>query len=511
MKKHFLPKYILLLLALGMATSCGKDFLELEPKGTSLETNFYKTEGEIFQGLVATYDVLGWEGTDGWNMMLGLLNAASDDCYAGGSDASDQPNWVAWDNFSLNPLLGPQMGLWRKYYAGIYRANLILQKIEEAPNLSPAFKARTIAELKFLRAWFYFDLVRLFGNVPLFTAPVGADDIFSVKQAAPADVYTLIEQDLMDAKNTSDLPETVPPAELGRVTQGAVAALLGKVILTQNNNGRMLEAATLFESVINSGNYFLEPDFADIFDQGNEFGPESVFEIQYASNRPGDYGCCFNSGPVSNATEGNYNIQFFGMRDYSGPVYAPGWSFCPVSTELEAFLQNDPRYQHTIIDGNALKQQSGASYTTGYQNTDFFIKKYAPVATNQATDGETALGWGQNIRAIRFADVLLLAAEAIVRGGGDEAQARQYLNQVRARVSLQPYVGNTSGQNLLNAIYRERRIELATEGHRYWDLLRTGGASEALPGFVPGKHEYLPIPQQEIELSQGALVQNPGY
>ncbi|MBI1228037.1 MAG: RagB/SusD family nutrient uptake outer membrane protein [Bacteroidetes bacterium] len=510
MKQQFFSKNILVLAALLLATSCKKDFLELEPKGTALETNFYKTEAEIFQGLVATYDVLGWEGTDGWNMQLGLLNAASDDCYAGGSDASDQPNWVAWDNFSLNPLLGPQMGLWRKYYSGIYRANLLLQKIEEAPSLSPAFKARTIAELKFLRGWFYFDLVRLFGHVPLLTKTISVDDIYTVKQASPADIYAQIEKDLTEAKNTPELPETVPPSELGRITHGAVAALLGKVILFQNDNGRMLEAAANFEEVINSGNYFLTPNYGDIFKQENEFGPESVFEIQYASNRPGDYNCCFNSGPVNNATEGNYNIQFFGMRDYSGPVYAPGWSFCPVTPELVTFMQGDPRFQYTIIDGNALKQ-NGASYGTGYQNTDYFIKKYAPIAANQATDGEPALGWGQNIRAIRYADVLLMAAEAIARGGGNEATARQYLNQVRSRVALQPYVGNTSGQALLNAIYRERRLELATEGQRFWDLVRTGGASEALPGFVPGVSEYLPIPQQEIELSQGALVQNNGY
>ncbi len=511
MKKQFLTKNILLLTAFIMATSCGKDFIELEPRGTELESNFYKNEEQIFQGVVATYDVLGWEGTDGWNMMLGLLNAASDDCYAGGSDPSDQPNWVAWDNFSLSPLLGPQMGLWRKYYTGIYRANLILQKIEEVPDLDLAFKARTIAEMKALRAWFYFDLVKLFGNIPLLLEPLSADQFYSVKQVNPTDVYAAIEKDLTEALNTPELPETVPPAELGRLTHGAVSALLGKAILFQNNDGRMLEAAGHFEAVINSGNYFLTPDFGDIFTRENEFGPESVFEIQYASNRPGDYGCCFNSGPVNNATEGNYNIQFFGMRDYSGPVYAPGWSFCPVAPELVDFMQNDPRLQHTVIDGKLLKQQSGASYKEGYQNTDYFIKKYAPIAANQATDGEVALAWGDNIRVIRLADVLLMAAEALVRGSGDEAQARQYLNQVRSRVALQPYTGSVSGQNLLNAIYRERRLELATEGQRFWDLVRTGGASEALPGFVAGIHEYLPIPQQEIELSQGALVQNPGY
>ena len=181
-----------------------------------------------------------------------------------------------------------------------------------------------------------------------------------------------------------------------------------------------------------------------------------------------------------------------------------------MTNDLVDFMKNDPRFQHTIIDGNALKQ-AGATYAAGFQNTDYFIKKYAPLASNQATDGVIALEWAENIREIRYADVLLMAAEALVRGSGDQAKARQYVNQVRNQVNLQPYVGSVSGQALLNAIYRERRLELATEGHRFWDLVRTGGASEVLDGFQAGKHEYLPIPQQEIDLSQGALVQNPNY
>ena len=510
MKKSASISALAFFLMLAVTPGCKKDFLELEPRGIQLESNFYKTEEELFQGLVATYDVLGWQGTDGWTMTLGLLNAASDDCLAGGSDASDQPGWVAWDNFSLNPLLGPQGGLWRKYYAGIYRANLLLQKIEEVQGLDPGIKGRVIAEARALRAFFYFDLVRLFGNVPLFTEPIAADDIFTVRQASPEEVYDQIEQDLQAAKGSSDLPETVLPAELGRLTKGAVTALLGKVILFQSNEARMPEAAALFEEVINSGNYFLMPDYADIFKRENEWGPESVFEIQFADNRPGDYGCCFLSGPVNNATEGNYNVQFFGMRDYSGPVYAAGWSFCPVSPELVAFMQGDPRFQHTIIDGKALKQ-AGASYTSGYQNTDYFIKKYAPIAENAATDGVIALEWADNIREIRFADVLLMAAEALVRGNGDQQKARQYLNAVRTRVGLQPFAGNLSGEALLNGIYRERRLELATEGQRFWDLIRTGQAEAFLPGFQAGTHEVLPIPQLEIELSKGALKQNPGY
>ena len=198
------------------------------------------------------------------------------------------------------------------------------------------------------------------------------------------------------------------------------------------------------------------------------------------------------------------------MRDYVGPIYANGWSFCPVTEELVTFMQNDPRAEHTIIDGNDLKQQ-GASYTEGYQNTDYFIKKYAGLQDDRATDGEPALNWDYNVREIRLADVILMAAEAYARSGND-AQARDYLNQIRTRVGLQPFT-SVSGPALLDAIYSERRLELATEGHRFFDLVRTGRAVEELgdQGFQANKNEVLPIPQTEIDISEGNLIQNQGY
>lgn len=509
--KKYINRIIPVLALMVMATSCSKDHLELTPIGTSLEVNYYKTEAELFEGLVAVYDVLQWGSVSGWTMSLGLLNAASDDCFAGGSDASDQPSWVAYDNFTLNPTLGPQEGLWTKYYAGIYRANLMLQKLDEAPEeVSTSFKARTAAEVKFLRAFFYFDLLRFFGNVPLLTDVVSVDQITSVTQANPADVYALIESDLNDARSEPELPESVAPSDFGRITQGAVTALLGKVILYQNNDSRMLEAANLFEEVINSGFYFLEPNFEDIFSNQGEFGPESVFEIQHSSNKPGDFGFGFAAGPVNNPTEGNFNVQFFGMRDYVGPEYATGWSFCPVTNDLVDFMAGDPRFDHTIIDGNVLKAQ-GASYTEGFQNTDYFIKKYAPLEANRATDGEVALEWNTNQREIRLADVYLMAAEALVRGGGSSATARDYVNTVRNRVGLDNINTSVSGPILLDVIYKERRLELATEGHRFFDLVRTGQAPQVLDGFNAGVHELLPIPQIEIDLTDGQMIQNPGY
>ncbi len=494
----------LLVFALMTITGCSDDFLILSPKGTNTENNFYQNEEEIFQGLIAAYDPLSWGGSAGqWSMSLGLLNAASDDCHAGGSDASDQPSWVAFDGFSMTPELGPQEGLWAKYYGGIARCNLLIEKMALLDNLDESFENRTLAEVKFLRAHYYFDLVRFFGNVILTLDRISPDEITSQVQATEAEVYAQIKQDLTDAYNTFELPTSVTPSEFGRVTKGAVTALLGKVILHENNEAEMGQAAALFEEVINSNLYALEDNYGDIFQLSNEWGVESIWEIQHSEIQSGGW------ENFVNGTEGNYSVQFFGMRDYVGPDFATGWSFCPVSLELVDVMANDPRFEHTIIDGNDLIANSGASYTAAFQNTDYFIRKYAGLQENVAPDGEPALNWGTNERVIRLADVYLMAAEALLRSGGDEGQARTYLNIVRSRVGLQPL--SNSGDSLLEAVYRERRLELATEGHRYFDLIRTGKATEFLPGFQSGKNELLPIPQREIDLTSGSLQQNPGY
>ncbi len=497
-------QYILILIATITGLSCSDDFIDLTPIGTLTEENFYRNEEEIFQGLVSVYDVLTWGGTNNdWTMMVGLMNAASDDCYAGGSDASDQPAWVAYDNFNLDPFLGPQAGLWTKNYTGIARANVILEKIEEIPDIDPEFKARTIAEVRFLRAYFYFDQVRLFGNIILTKERIKSpEEAQQQVQTTPDEVYDFIEEDLQAVISSNALPTEVSGDESARVTHHAAEALLGKVILFQNDESRFGEAITLFENVINSGVYSLESDFGDIFDPTNEFNSEAIFEISYSSNQRGGW------ENFVNQTEGNYNVQFFGMRDYVGPLYGNGWSFCPVTEDLAQFMQNDPRFEHTIIDGQALLAQ-GASYTPGYQNTDYFIRKYAPINSLRAQDGEPALNWSNNEIVIRLADVYLMAAECMVRSGSNEIQARQYLNTIRSRVGLQPL--SNSGQSLLDAIYRERRLELATEGHRFFDLVRTNRAADVLEGYVDGIHNYLPIPQREIDLTGEILTQNPGY
>lgn len=481
-----------------VTASCSKDFLELTPKGTELEDNFYKTEQQMFQGLVSVYDVMQWGTSGGYTMKMPLLSAASDDCYAGGSDASDQPSWVAYDNFTLDPYRGPQKGLWEKNYTGVYRANLLLSKIEKSTGLSATFVARVTAEAKFLRAYFYFDLVRLFGRIPLITSAIPTSELYSQKQVEATAIYVQIEKDLKEAK--PDLPATLPVSEYGRITQAAAAAMLGKAIIYQNNNARMAEAAALLKEVNTSPAYHLLSNYADIFSAANKFNAESVLEIPHSNLASwGDWGWI-------NGGEGNVATQFVGPADYNGPVYSNGWGFCPVTESLVTAMTGDPRFAATIIDGNAMKAQ-GAKYTPRYQNTDYFIRKYGPVTAYRSAVGTAEINWPINEIEIRLADTYLLEAEALVRGSGDAARAKYLLDTVRSRVKL-PSIPAT-----LDNIYLERRLELATEGHRFFDLVRTGKAVDVLGprGFKANKNEVLPIPQSEIDVTNKILEQNKNY
>lgn len=495
MKKN---TYILAFMLLGsvLLNSCSKDFIDLKPKGTALEDNYYRNAEEAFNGLVSVYDPLGKEVGSTYSNKIGPLNSASDDCYAGGASSSDVPAWQVWNNFTVDAANGIQSDFWERNFKGIYRANVMLSKLDAIP-MDEALKTRYIAECKFLRAYYYFDLVRLFKNVPLFTAPVSADDFFSVTQAPPAETWAQIEKDLKEA--IIDLPEAVPTEENGRVTKYAAIAVLGKAILFQNDNARMLEAANLLEQVNSSTNYELLADFGQIFRPDNKFNKESIFEIVHTAQAIQGWGSWPNF-------EGNVYVQMCGPRGYSGPTYMPGWGFNPIMLDLVGLLKNDPRYPHTIANIDSLKVANVATYEAGFQNTGYFVQKYAPTIEFYSTiGGDPVLNYSYNYIEIRLADTYLMEAEALVRGGGDATKAQFYLDKVRERVGL-PSVPAT-----LDNIYKERRLELATEGHRFFDLVRTGQAATALAskGFTANKNEILPIPL--AELANTKLVQNPGY
>jgi len=264
----------------------------------------------------------------------------------------------------------------------------------------------------------------------------------------------------------------------------------------------MLEAANLLEDVNKVGNvygYSLQTKYGDIFSPDNKFNSESIFEINHTSIANGSW----NSWPNF---EGNVYTQMIGPRGYSGPTYQAGWGFNVVTMELVNVMKNDPRYPYTIVNMDSLRTAGVCSYQNSYQNTGYFVQKFAPLTKWRSTGGGNAeLNYPNSVMEIRLADTYLLEAEALIRGSGDATKAFNYLNAVRARVGL------SSVPATLDNIYNERRLELATEGHRWFDLVRTGKAATVLAykGFKPNKHEVLPIPLNE--LTNTKLVQNKEY
>ncbi|GAA6766294.1 RagB/SusD family nutrient uptake outer membrane protein [Flavobacterium johnsoniae] len=496
------------LLTLG---SCDTDEkLEVKGDGVVLEDNFYRNDKEAYSGLVAAYDKLGKYAGSMETSPLLFLNSASDDFYAGGGGADDQPGLQVASNYSVSPgNIKPQM--WADYYKGVARCNIMVEKLPGIP-MDETLKARYMAEVKALRAYYYFDLVRMFKNIPLILKSLTQAEINTIVQAKPEEVYAQIEKDLNDAIPV--LPVTIPSNESGRLSQGAATALLGKVYLYDNKKTEAaaqlakVNGATLGNSIYG---YKLMTHFADLWNHANKFNSESILEISYSDKSNADWGN-FERGD----DEGNVFAQLSGMRGYSRtalgvaanlPDYINGWGFMVVTPQLEAALHGDPRYSSTIFDAAAARGVNNddpnglIKYTDSYQETGFHFIKYA-VVNADIKASNPFLNFAVNVYVIRLADTYLLEAEAL---GGTGARAQALLDAVRQRAGLTPVPVS------LAAIYAERRLELAGEGHRWYDLVRTGEAASklAFKGFTAGKNEIFPIPISEFNSTK--MIQNPNY
>jgi starch-binding outer membrane protein, SusD/RagB family len=516
-------KLILIALTFMFGAGCGDDFLEREPLDQRTESDFYRTESDAMEALVAVYDVLQWNTVQGFHPFDMLSDILSDDAYAGGASRTDAPNIIEMDLHNIRTTNPEVHGLWRKYYMGIYRANKLLENLPnvEAPE---AFKDRVEAEAKFLRAYFYFDLVRLFENVPLVTKTLKTQDEYNQPQAQVDDVYKQIASDLFDAM------QHLPAARLtnGRISKWAANALMGRVFLFYNGvYGKNLiagsttidraKALEYLEAVIKDSGHDLLLNYADNFTRANEFSQESIFEISFSDARP-----WWDWGYIQGG-EGNIGVQMRGPRvdEPAKEIFERGWSFSPVRVSLvNEFASNDKRLPATVVSEKDL----AGKLTIGFQHTGYFNRKYTTVKEYRPSSGQLELNWGNNYRVIRFSDVLLMAAELHVLANSPD-KAKPYLDRVRARagVALVPAT--------LENIYKERRLELALEGIRYWDLLRKGVniANQAItvqgqrgPLYVGDQADFditfssqtrgfLPIPQSEIDISNGLLEQNTGY
>lgn len=397
---------------------------------------------------------------------------------------------------------------WDKHYVFIGLCNSALQ-LADSSNASDLAAQINRAEARWFRAFAYFDLVRNFGEVPKIDFKINDPSDAQVEKAPVQEIYDLIIQDLQFA--TENLPdEWTEDKFAGRLTKGTARTLLAKVLLYQK---RWAESLAQSEMVINSGQYSLFPDYAQLWKTENELSSESIFEIQAFQSE----GSAINLWSWFGTSQG--------VRGSDADGWNLGWGWnTPTEDLVSAYETNDPRKNATILfSGQSDDPENGGYGRTlppiSQMTAKYWNKKTYVDPREQEAVGDLHGAAFVNYRALRYADVLLMAAEAANELGGteNEAKAVDYLEQIRARArkgdnAILPKINFTNQDAMREAIQHERRIEFAMEQERFYDLVRWGLAETVLGplGYQP-KHKYFPIPQPAINASGGKLTQNPDY
>lgn len=483
--KTFIVRYILILSFLVFFSSC-EDFLNEVPQTDRSAENFYKTAPDFNNAVIGAYANFkhtGLYGNGGINAsMLWLTEVVSDNSTHGATKAVSNLSQFELDEFNISLSNTVTTAAWTGNYIGIGRVNTILDKLPGA-SFDEALKTRYEGEARFLRAYFYFNLVRLFGDVQLIENsidnPYGANNIVRTDASV---IYDLIINDLTIAEN--NLPATIPAVEAGRASAWAAKALLGKVYLTRNQPE--LAAAKLNE-VIASGQFNLSTDYASTFSPATSYATNKdvILSVQYKTGLVGQ-----GSGLWSELIPWGIPGTLFGTTGSGG-----------------GFMQPTADMENAYEPGDLRKDASmQATYKTanGADVNVRHVVKYKQTGP-QAGDADS------DLPLLRYADVLLMYAEALNEQGQTPA-AEPFLNQVRARAGLAEKTGLNQA-DLALAIEQERRVELAFEGHRWFDLVRTGRYVEVMTakGYpVQEFHRLYPVPQRETDLN-GQLTQNPGY
>lgn len=411
---------------------------------------------------------------------LGITDMISDNSDKGSSPTDSGTDKRALDELNFTSSSVSVTAMWTIWYKTIGRASQTIEIANTFEGQTAVPGARVIGEAKFLRALNYFWLVRSFGAIPI-------QEISLVERAPVEEVYEYIEQDLLDAIDALPLKSEYANTELGRATKGAAQGLLAKVYLYQE---KWQEAADMANTVITSNQYSLDPNYANVWRVTGENGPGSLFEIQARGEIP------------------QHGVQQYSqVQGARGGDNGWGWGFNTPSQNLEdAFNEagDDIRRDATIIfAGETLFD--GRVVDAGVENPRYSEKAYSSANAGQS-DGD------KNIRVLRYAEVLLIRAEALNELGQSSA-ALTPLNLVRTRVKL-PAITATDQAEVRQAIWTERRLELAMEHDRWFDLVRTGQAEAAMAAdgktFITGKHELFPIPNNQL-VQTPEMVQNPGY
>lgn len=506
------------LLSLGLLGSCGEKFLAEAPADQITDANFYQTESDAVQAVTAAYSELAKGGQ--YNAALWAMDIMADISVTGGDDGGDGLEYKQLEAFSIPPTNKVANLMWGGCFVGIQRANLVLQKVPGITNISSSVKRRCLGEAQFLRAKYYFDLVRTYGDVPLFTTPPTGPAAVNIPRTPATQVYVQIEKDLTDA--IANLDPVYSGNDLGRATKWSATGLLAKVYLTE---GKKTEAAQRAGEVIANSGKSLWANYGDNFKIENENGKESLFEVQFISGKNFE-----NFGYTQNGP-GFAGNEFFGPR---GANQTPGSGYgfnIPEPDFVSGYEAGDTRRAATVIEpgyvfsDNKTQSPSATGSPFGYNCRKWFIGK---VNTNIWDSG-------LNIPVLRLAEIYLIRAEAVGPTGGPNG-GLESLNMVRRRAFGLP-LGTPSAKDVTTpdpnafqqAVIRERKYELAFEFDRWFDLKRLNGTQMGLIPVMTNQAAYLaglgkginrgvpsarnlvlPIPQSELDANPG-LVQNPGY
>lgn len=505
-------KYISIIAALIVIHGCTKDAIEVKST-QELATGYYQTDEQVNMALMAAYDPLAWTWKNlRWGASLKTWgNFASDDAHAGGNDVNDQPTYQAADRYTVSPAdIGYNLeSFWTAYFMANFRANLILENVQPETE----FKKSAIAQAKFVKGFAYFYLTRMFGGLPIVDFVPLPSDI--IPRSTQDETYTYIETLLEEVIASGDMQErngTQDPSN-GLATLASAQALLGKVYMYHKKYN---EAIAVLSKVANNSSYSLESEFWRIFKGANKHGVESIFELNF-------------SGSLGAGNEGNSDVYLFGPRGgvTFNDTITSGWGFNqPTQSLVDAYTDaNDMvRLNSTVFFSDSLQAWYDKTVGTPTPITwvgaisGYWDRKHYPDPNNAVSIAHNRFINDDII--LRLADVYLLLAEAYVRTN-NEGKALEYVNKVRARAKL-PALTSVS----LSDVKNERRLELALEGDRYFDLVRwTGDPDQIDADHVLGPLGYstgtpgtktnglFPIPQSEINSTYGdnKLVQNEGY
>ncbi|MBQ9339344.1 MAG: RagB/SusD family nutrient uptake outer membrane protein [Paludibacteraceae bacterium] len=545
---HISALVSLYLVALPLTLFSCKDYLTENAPGTVLLEDFFVSGGAAEQCVTGCYTPMIWEYNTTYFPEWFIGDVVSDDALKGGQNTMDMEQVYDMENWQTEPSNSYIFDHYKTPYQGIARCNLALKYIEPMTTdstMDERTKQRYLGEIHFMRAYYYFHLLRIFGGVPLTLQVENDAERWELPRNSVEEVCNQIISDLKYAQERLWLKSEYDTKDAGRATKGAAQGMLQKVYLYMaspywhDKHLTSLDRQELYrqskawgDSIILSGEYNLVSDYEFNFSLAGENNQESVFELQYMEVPWGDYGDA--NGGHNGYTAGSFSQIL--MRSRSTQI-GGGWGFShPTWNLYNEFESGDPRRDVAIFTPDPAMMDNVLEET--YCGTAMLNNKYGMY--RETSDSKAGIGpWGYhasrgplNRAYMRYADNLLMYAEACLYLG-DEATAKQYIDMVRTRVGM-PAAGTNpisvngvtiSSPTTEQLLRHERRMELAMEGHRWFDLVRWGGtkahmeayqatesdaARSHLATFVEGKHELFPIPQKEIELNP-ALTQNPGY